>query len=129
MAPSSSPEYSNGFKPNANQVDYAYRTNKKYLLPAEGEHPAARLGKNMASGMLVGIFGEGCAFFQEWRFPPRSVDRRKFDRLSPKEQEMFMEWLRKQSKEEDSPPPIRVAKRREVIEEDDDSDLLDVDLD
>lgn len=62
------------FLPNENQVDYSYRTNKHFILPAPGEHPAARLGKNMLAGLLSSTGGEFCCFFQEYRFPPKAEE-------------------------------------------------------
>lgn len=102
------------FSPNANQADYGYRTNKNYILPADGEHPAARIAKNMASGAISAMGGEVCVFFQEWRFPfssrgvPAPVDQ---DPDPPPKTE---------------PPKKKVAKKVKI---DDDDDLIDVDLD
>jgi len=106
-----------GFSPNANQADYGYRTNKNFILPAPGEHPAARIGKNMMSGAISAMGGEVCVFFQEWRFP--------FTGQAPTEEPDLVD---------DAPPPKakskktkqKVAKRTIV---DDDDDLMDVDLD
>lgn len=103
-----------GFNPNANQADYGYRTNKNFILPAQGEHPAARIAKNMASGAISAMGGEVCVFFQEWRFPfSQREDRPAQDSPPPAE-----------------PPPtkkkkVKVAKKLHV----DDDDLIDVDLD
>lgn len=102
-----------GFSPNVNQADYGYRTNKNYILPADGEHPAARIAKNMASGAISAMGGEVCVFFQEWRFPYQQA-------MEPSPEEPPIE----------APPKTKQAKRRvtkktKII----DDDFMDVDLD
>ena len=107
-----------GFSPNANQADYGYRTNKNYILPAEGEHPAARIGKNMASGAISAMGGEVCVFFQEWRFPFMPPPG-----AAPVQEEEV----------EAAPPPRSKTKIAKKVPKkslmDDDDDLIDVDLD
>jgi hypothetical protein len=99
-----------GFEPNANQADYGYRTNKQHILPADGEHPAARIGKNMAAGAISAMGGEVCVFFQEYRFP--------FVKKSPVREVEEVEPEKPVAKK-------RVAKKKPI----DDDDLIDVDLD
>jgi len=111
-----------GFNPNANQVDYGYRTNRNYILPAPGEHPAVRVGKNLISGAFSAMGGEICVFFQEWRFP--------FSQKEP---------TKPQPEEPPPPPPppksgitgdsIKQPTKRKLSVTEDEDDLMDIDLD
>lgn len=116
--PSSSGSAAGG---GSNRGVYSYPTNTRYLLPEEGESPAARIGKNMLAGGLSAMGGEIYAFFQEWRWPFTPAAKEE-----PTQNEKPKTEPKPQPKPKSKP---KVAKKIKVENFDDDDDELDIDLD